>query len=161
MPTGVYKRIKGRKYGMSGKRHSRKTIKKIRIKKLGSKYPNRKTPISFTKEHRKKMSDSHKKEKHWNWQGGITSKNTKVRRSKKYKQWSRSVLKRDSFTCQKYKTKGGYLIAHHIQNFSDHPKLRFILDNGITLSKNAHREFHKIYGKRNNTKKQLLEFINN
>lgn len=33
------------------------------------------------------------------------------------------------------------------------------LDNGITLSKKAHKEFHKIYGRKNNTKEQLEEFL--
>jgi len=38
--------------------------------------------------------------------------------------------------------------------------LRFAIDNGITLSEQSHKEFHKIYGKENNTKKQLKEFLN-
>lgn len=32
--------------------------------------------------------------------------------------------------------------------------------NGITLSKKAHKEFHHIYGTKNNTKEQLIEFLN-
>jgi len=35
------------------------------------------------------------------------------------------------------------------------------LRNGITLSKKAHNEFHKKYGKRNNTPEQLNEFLKN
>jgi hypothetical protein len=48
---------------------------------------------------------------------------------------------------------------HHINNFADYPELRFALNNVITLSKKAHEEFHKMYGKQNNTKEQLLEFL--
>ena len=33
------------------------------------------------------------------------------------------------------------------------------IDNGITLSESAHKEFHKIYGKKNNTKAQIDEFL--
>ena len=37
---------------------------------------------------------------------------------------------------------------------------RTAIENGITLSLKAHREFHKKYGFRNNTKEQLEEFLN-
>jgi len=33
------------------------------------------------------------------------------------------------------------------------------IDNGITLSEKAHREFHKKYGIKNNTNEQLEEFL--
>jgi len=37
---------------------------------------------------------------------------------------------------------------------------RTSIDNGITLSKEVHKEFHKRYGIKNNTREQLEEFIN-
>lgn len=100
-------------------------------------------------------------EKHYNWKGGITPIHTQIRMSFEYKLWKKSVFERDDFTCQKYRTRGGELIAHHINNFSDFPELRFAIDNGITLSEKAHREFHKKYGMKNNTKGQLEEYIKN
>ena len=33
------------------------------------------------------------------------------------------------------------------------------VDNGITLSKEIHKKFHKIYGYGNNTKEQFLDFV--
>ena len=72
--------------------------------------------------------------------------------------WREAVFARDNWTCQKTKIRGDELIAHHIQNFSDFPELRFAIDNGITFSKEAHFEFHKIYGYKNNTKEQVDEF---
>lgn len=35
MPTGIYKRDKGKKYGMTGKKHTAETKKKISINKKG------------------------------------------------------------------------------------------------------------------------------
>jgi hypothetical protein len=94
-----------------------------------------------------------------NWKGGVSKKNHNIRGSIEFRLWREAVFARDNWTCQKYGTKGGKLHPHHIQNFSQFPELRFAIDNGITLSERAHREFHKKYGKKNNTREQLLEFI--
>jgi len=94
-----------------------------------------------------------------NWKGGITPKNEIIRKSLKTRLWRETVFKRDNWTCQKYRIKSGKLHSHHILNFSKHPKLRFAIDNGITLSKRAHEEFHAIYGRTNNTKKQLEKYL--
>jgi len=91
-------------------------------------------------------------EDHHNWQGGISSKNDKLRHTFEIRLWRKSVFERDNFTCQKYNIKGGNLNAHHINNFADFPELRTSIENGITLSEKAHKEFHSLYGKRNNTK---------
>ena len=112
-------------------------------------------------ETRKKMSDARKGVRPWNKIGenGITPLHEKARKSLEYKFWRKSVFGRDNYTCQKYGIKGGHLHAHHINNFSDHEELRTSIENGITLSKIAHKEFHKIYGKKNNTKEQLVAFL--
>lgn len=93
------------------------------------------------------------------WKGGRTPKNKKLRRSVEFNVWRDLVFARDNWTCQKYKVRGGKLHPHHIQNFAEYPELRFEVSNGITLSEKAHKEFHKIYGLRNNTLDQILEFI--
>ena len=83
-----------------------------------------------------------------------------IRGSLEYKLWQDSVLNRDNNTCQKC----GYnfvskLVAHHILNFSKWVELRFAIDNGITLCRNCHKEFHLKYKKTNNSREQVLEFI--
>ena len=132
----------------------------------------------FSEEHKEKLSEAHRGHKvlaetkrkiseslsgknHWNWKGGITPMNQKIRRSLEYHLWQESVFARDNRICQKYGRKSGRLVAHHIQNFARYPELRLVIDNGITLSIGAHQEFHKQYGKTNNTKEQLEEFLNN
>jgi hypothetical protein len=97
--------------------------------------------------------------KHHNWKGGITPAKKVIRESLEYKLWRSACLERDNFTCQKYGTKGGYLVVHHINNFAEQIQLRFAIDNGITLSKQAHLEFHTKYGFKNNTREQLEEFL--
>lgn len=92
------------------------------------------------------------------WKGGISTTNDKLRHSLEANLWKKSCLERDNNTCPKYGTTTN-LVVHHIQNFSNFPELRTSIENGITLSKKAHDEFHKIYGKKNNTKEQLKEFL--
>ncbi len=93
------------------------------------------------------------------WRGGITKKNTLIRHSIQFKFWREAIFIRDNWTCQKTNKRGVKLHPHHIKNFAQYSKLRFAIDNGITLSEKAHIEFHKIYGVRNNNEKQLKEFL--
>ncbi len=60
-----------------------------------------------------------------------------------YKKWRTSVFKRDEFKCQCCEQVGGELNAHHIKQFAFYPKLRFVIDNGITLCKECHKLIHK------------------
>lgn len=85
--------------------------------------------------------------------------NIRDRNKMEYKEWRKEVFKRDNYVCQKYRTRGSDLETHHIFNYSSNPELRFDVKNGCTLSKKAHREFHKIYGNQNNTLEQLNEFL--
>ena len=76
-----------------------------------------------------------------------------------YKKYQKEVFERDGWTCKKYGTKVGRMIAHHILNWYKYPKLRYDASNGITLSERAHREFHHKYGNRNNNQQQIDEFL--
>ena len=96
----------------------------------------------------------------WNKGLGNSTENHIIRTSLDYILWRKSCFERDNFTCQKYGVSGGKLVVHHINNFADFPELRFAIDNGITLSEKAHKEFHKLYGNRKNTREQLIEFLN-
>jgi 5-methylcytosine-specific restriction endonuclease McrA len=79
----------------------------------------------------------------------------------KYYEWRLNVFNRDRFQCQKCgDNKGGNLVAHHIFNFHSHKELRTDINNGITLCEKCHIVFHKIYGNKNNNKKQINEFLN-
>lgn len=88
-----------------------------------------------------------------------TDESKLIRKSVEYFEWREDVFKRDQYTCQKCETKGGYLHPHHILNFSSHTAERFNVNNGTTLCLIHHREFHKLYGKTNNNKDQINDFL--
>ena len=91
--------------------------------------------------------------------GGKTSKGQRFKSLTKYKEWRNSNFCRDDWTCQKCKDRGGRLDVHHKFNFAQFPKLRISVENGITLCRSCHSLFHRLYGKKNNTPKQLMEFL--
>ena len=75
------------------------------------------------------------------WKGGITTEHYRLRRSNRFKNWRIKIFERDNYTCQMVNCmkRGVELEAHHIKQFSQHPKLRFEVTNGITLCKPCHK----------------------
>lgn len=106
----------------------------------------------------------HSGENHWNWQGGIGLERDVMKETFEYKNWRKSVFERDNYTCQCCGETGIRLNAHHIKNYSSHPKLRLDINNGITLCEKCHSinikgSFHSVYGTKNNNEEQLNEYI--
>ena len=97
---------------------------------------------------------------HHNWNPDLTAEErTKKRRKLQRINWRKNIFKRDNYTCQICgDDTGGNLVAHHIYSYMDYPKKRALLENGITLCENCHKEFHKKYGYGENTKKQFEKF---
>lgn len=100
--------------------------------------------------------------KNGNWKGGVSKINRSERENfmgtLEYKLWRDACMARDGYTCQISGKWGRNLVVHHINNWADFPELRTSTENGITLSKEIHLAFHKKYGKKNNTREQLVEF---
>lgn len=88
-----------------------------------------------------KLDIQHSGENHWNWQGGITPLNQKIRQSLEYKLWRDAVFERDDFTCQLCGEKGGRLRANHIKRFADCSELRLVIRNGITICEECDLKF--------------------
>ena len=77
---------------------------------------------------------------HYNWQGGITPLNHKIRTSTEFREWRKAVFERDNYTCQFCNKHGGILHADHIKPFAYFPDLRFEVSNGRTLCVDCHRK---------------------
>ena len=88
------------------------------------------------KDHGRKVAG----DKNYMWKGGASQLGQAARMTPEYKQWRLSVFNRDHFECQMCATKGKILNANHIYKFNDYPKIRFEIDNGITLCKDCHKK---------------------
>lgn len=97
------------------------------------------------------------------WKGGVKY-HRQERATGEYRDWRNAVFAKDCYTCQKCGARNGEgaeitINAHHINNWGDYPDKRYDVSNGITLCEKCHREFHSIYGKKNNNEEQIYDFL--
>jgi 5-methylcytosine-specific restriction endonuclease McrA len=86
-----------------------------------------------------------KADKHWNWKGGISKENKRLRQTSEYKLWRKQCFQRDKYTCQDCGKTSCYLNVHHKIPFAQllkEKKNLFKIENGITLCKNCHKNHH-------------------
>lgn len=100
---------------------------------------------------------------HWCWDNNKTQEERENKRHKQeYYDLVKRVLKRDNYTCQccNIQDTNRSLEVHHLDGYNWCKDKRFDECNAITLCKNCHKNFHSIYGYKNNTKEQFLQWMN-
>ena len=99
----------------------------------------RKGGFKLTEAERIKMSDGQKRR--WDKIGRVENYDKIDRRYDiKGRLWRGGVFERDNYTCQDCGKRGGGLEAHHIKGWSKYPKLRYVINNGITYCIKCHKK---------------------
>ena len=100
-------------------------------------------------------------ENNCNYNPNLSDKERELKRytygKETYNNWRKSIFERDNYTCI-ITGKKGRINAHHLNGWMWDKENRFNINNGVTLHEDIHKEFHKMYGNKNNTIEQFLEF---
>ncbi len=165
---------KGHKSGMTGKKHSKKTVEEMKNNnnsgwfskgehksletEFGNKDPWNKGKTGFKHSEKQKKKISEGIIKFYDEKGRVQISYSKLLRGRsKWKIWRELVFQRDNFTCQNpncefCNNKIGVLIhPHHIKSLALFPELAFRVDNGITYCE----EFHLNSGLHKGIKQEL------
>jgi len=175
------KHQKGENHPMFGRHHTKEVLRKMSEIKKG-KVHSEETKAKMSKTHSGKPIHSEEEkvkrsvrmrginnpmfgkcgENHPNWNPNLTDEERLIERNySAYYDWRTAVYVRDGYTCQCCgDNKGSNLNAHHLESYTDNKELRIELDNGITLCKECHLDFHHLYGYGGNTKAQYKEYNN-
>ena len=90
---------------------------------------------------------------------GTKSKLDAIRRKTAYKKWRVLVIKRDNNTCQICNKVPLLPHAHHLKAFDRYPETRYITENGITICRACHKEFHTKYTSTKFTVQNFVDFL--
>ena len=72
--------------------------------------------------------------------------------------WIRNIFIRDNYVCQICGKTNTTLNAHHLDGYHWCKEKRYDIENGISLCTDCHKEFHKLFGNKYNTREQFMEF---
>ncbi len=141
---------------VKGSKHSPLSIKKMQISnkgkksspktqfKKGQKAWNLGKKCPWTTKRNLATNHLMRGELAYNWRGGRTTRERKILMGRReYSLWRASVLERDSWTCQTCGVRGVELHSHHIKSWAEYPKLRYEIDNGVTLCRACHELTYK------------------
>ena len=79
------------------------------------------------------------------YNGKLTNKDRiRKRLSPQYNIWRNAVMSRDGYRCDNCGI-DQYLVVHHIFSYKHYPNDRYNTDNGITLCRTCHNNFHNVW----------------
>ena len=145
-------------YGKKFSEESKRKMSKSRLEYLKT-HPIWNKNLHIWRNRRHPMLGKHNSKRgtnHWNWKGGVSKGYKTKYNSLEYRNWRRDIFVRDEFTCQECGIKHIYITAHHIKSFAYYPKLRFDVNNGITLCEECHKKTDNYMGRAR--RKQCLKF---
>ena len=77
-----------------------------------------------------------------------------------YAAWKEGVMQQNHFRCFVTGEKNKNLLTcHHLNSWDSYPEQRYDISNGVTITKEIHKAFHKEYGAGKNTKEQFEKFL--
>lgn len=120
-----------------GRLHSKETKEKMSRKRMGKSPWNKGIKGLHLSPNTEFVVGQNVGSKHPKWKGGVSRAYRTGYYSIEYKEWRKSVFKRDGYACRGCGDIG-YITAHHIKSFSHYPKLRYDIDNGLTLCEKCH-----------------------
>lgn len=120
--------------------HQRRNMKEFTCNQCNKKfkiYPGRrKAKLKFCSN--QCCRDYRSRENHHNWKGGISPLNELIRGHSKSREWVKSVMKRDDYTCQSCGDRGVELHVHHVRSFSDILQEFLLQHSNLDPKKNQH-----------------------
>lgn len=72
--------------------------------------------------------------------------------------WAKKVKEDANYICFISGKRGVYLSSHHLYSYGAHPELRLEPSNGVCITRELHKKFHRLYGNHVNTFGQFAEF---
>lgn len=133
--------------GVACSPEKREKISASLIGKPTGRRPSDKSIAAFTAAGRKNLRHE-SGAAHPNWKGGLTPIRQIDYGSEQYKNFVKSCLQRDNYTCKKCGAQNGEgfkirLQVHHKISYGERPDLRYTVDNGITLCFWCHKSAHR------------------
>jgi hypothetical protein len=134
----------GNKNPMYGKKHTEKTLQKLRKPKSD----NHKKTLSNMAIERFRDKTNHPMygvrrfgEKNPNWNSILTDEERQEKRKyEEYRNFIKKCMKRDNYVCQISGQVGGKLAVHHLKSYKEYKELRTDINNGITVSEDLHKK---------------------
>lgn len=96
---------------------------------------------------------------HPSYKHGLGKRRVPVEEEPIYAAWVQGIYQRWNFCCALTGVSNVPLEVHHLNSWDSYPEQRYDLSNGVLLSKNVHKTFHKIYGNGKNTRAQFEQFV--